>query len=91
MFRLLDSGFAMLKETPATETQTVLQPLKKDVEITDTQVMRRMQVAREKLREQIDIVASFEDSLALYRADADELLTKTAIVDWGRKKAKKNK
>lgn len=91
MFRLLDSGFAMLKEAPATESQTVLQPLKKDVEITDTQVMRRMQVAREKLREQIDIVASFEDSLALYRAEADEVLTKTAIVDWGRKKAKKKK
>lgn len=91
IFKLLDTGFSMLNNAAEGARETVAPPLKNNNEITDTQMMRRMQIAQEKLREQIDSVASFEASLALYQAEEGDVLTKTAIVDWGRKKPHKNK
>lgn len=91
IFKLLDTGFSMLNNAAEGARETVAPPLKNNNEIADTQMMRRMQIAQEKLREQIDSVASFEASLALYQAEEGDVLTKTAIVDWGRKKPRKNK
>lgn len=82
IFKLLDFGFSELKKDFSEEITFL--PLKKSQAPDTTEKMREMRVAQQKLREEIDAVSSFETALA--ERDDEALLTKKAIVDWGRKR-----
>ena len=84
IFKLLDSGFSELKNEASHHEETVFLPLKKSLAPDTTEDMRQMRVARQKLREEIDTVSPFD--LAFEQTGTQSPLTKTAIVDWGKKK-----
>lgn len=87
IFKLLDSGFAALKnkkQTLDSLTQTPLfEQTKKEKTETNEADFRETRIAAQKLSEDLDRIASLEQSL---QTEQKTNVVKNAIIDWGRKK-----
>lgn len=87
IFKLLDSGFASLKnKAPAMDTiaQTpFFAPMKEEKTGASEAEYREMRIAAQKLSESLDRISSIEQSL---QTEQNANIVKHAIIDWGKKK-----
>ena len=84
IFRLLDSGFAALKnKSPAIDTLTTpfFAPMKEEKTGSTETEYREMRIAAQKLSESLDRISSIEQSL---QTEQNENVVKHAIIDWGK-------
>ena len=86
IFRLLDSGFAALKnKAPAIDTlkQTpFFSPMKKEKTGSNEAEYRELRIAAQKLSEDLDRISSIKQSL---QTEQNTNVVKNAIIDWGKK------
>lgn len=87
IFKLLDSGFAALKnkkETVDTLNETpFFEPMKEQQPGSSEKEYRRRRIAAQKLSEELDKISSLDQSL---RTEQSGSVIKNAIIDWGRRK-----
>ncbi len=87
IFKLLDSGFAALKNTsPALDTLTqtpFFAPMKQEKTGSSESEYREMRIAAQKLSENLDRISSIKQSL---NTEQHANVVKNAIIDWGKKK-----
>lgn len=87
IFKLLDSGFAALKnkkETVDTLNETPLfEPMKEQLPGSSEKEYRLRRIAAKKLSEELDKIASLDQSLHTEQSGS---VIKNAIIDWGRRK-----
>lgn len=87
IFKLLDSGFASLKNkkpTLDTLTQTpFFAPMKEEKTGSNETEYRTLKIAAEKLSESLDRISSIKQSL---ETEQNANVVKNAIIDWGKKK-----
>ena len=87
IFKLLDSGFAALKNK-ASAIDTLVQtpffePMKKEKTVSSESEYRELKIAAQKLSESLDRISSIEQSL---QTEQITNVVKHAIIDWGKKK-----
>lgn len=87
IFKLLDSGFAALKNNKNTvdtlNQEPFFEPMKEQLPGDSEKEYRLRRIAAKKLSESLDQIASLEQSL---KPQEDESIIKNAIIDWGRKR-----
>ena len=87
IFKLLDSGFAALKnKTPALDSlmqEPLFEPTKERKRETNEADYRKLKIAEKKLSEDIDRISSIEQS---FQTEQNTNVVKNAIIDWGKKK-----
>ena len=87
IFKLLDSGFASLKnKTPTIDTLTqtsFFAPMKEAKTGSSEAEYRELRIAAQKLSESLDRISSIEQSL---QTEQKTNVVKHAIIDWGKKK-----
>lgn len=87
IFKLLDSGFAALKNKASTiDTLTnapFFTPMKEEKTGANEAEYREMKIAAQKLSENLDRISSIEQSL---QTEQNANVVKHAIIDWGKKK-----
>ncbi|MBR4126778.1 MAG: D-alanyl-D-alanine carboxypeptidase [Alphaproteobacteria bacterium] len=87
IFKLLDSGFAALKNKASTiDTLTnapFFTPMKEEKTGASEAEYREMKIAAQKLSENLDRISSIEQSL---QTEQNTNVVKHAIIDWGKKK-----
>ncbi len=87
IFKLLDSGFAALKNKARTvdtmNDAPFFEPMKEQSPATSEQEYRQRRVKAAKLSESLDAVATVDASLNMEQNDS---VVKNAVIDWGRKR-----
>ena len=87
IFKLLDSGFAALKnkkETVDTLNETpFFEPMKEQQPGSSEKEYRQRRIAAQKLSEELDKISSLDQSLHTEQSGS---VIKNAIIDWGRRK-----
>ena len=87
IFKLLDSGFAALKNKTSTiDTLTkapFFTPMKEEKTGNSEAEYREIKIAAQKLSESLDRISSIEQSL---QTEQNTNVVKHAIIDWGKKK-----
>ncbi len=85
IFRLLDSGFAALKNKEAAfdtlAKAPFFAPMKEEKTGSNEAEHREMRIAAQKLSESLDRISSIEQSL---RTEQNANVVKNAIIDWGK-------
>lgn len=87
IFKLLDSGFAALKNNKNTvdtlNQEPFFEPMKEQLPGDSEKEYRLRRIVAKKLSESLDQIASLEQSL---KPQENESIIKNAIIDWGRKR-----
>ena len=87
IFKLLDSGFAALKNNKNTvdtlNQEPFFEPMQEQLPGDSEKEYRLRRIVAKKLSESLDQIASLEQSL---KPQEDESIIKNAIIDWGRKR-----
>ncbi|MBR1778548.1 MAG: D-alanyl-D-alanine carboxypeptidase [Alphaproteobacteria bacterium] len=88
IFRLLDSGFASLKNNKTEALDSLDQapffaPMKEEKTGASQSEYRQLRIAAQKLSEGLDRIASVDQSL---QTEQNTNIIKHAIIDWGKKK-----
>ncbi len=87
IFKLLDSGFAALKNNKSTvdtlNQEPFFEPMQEQLPGDSEKEYRLRRIVAKKLSESLDQIASLEQSL---KPQENESIIKNAIIDWGRKR-----
>lgn len=87
IFKLLDSGFAALKNNKNTvdtlNQEPFFEPMQEQLPGDSEKEYRLRRIVAKKLSESLDQIASLEQSL---KPQENESIIKNAIIDWGRKR-----
>lgn len=87
IFKLLDSGFAALKNKEKTvstlDTEPFFEPMKEQQPSANEKEYRQARITARKLSESLDSIASLQTSL---QTENNTNVIKNAIIDWGRRK-----